>query len=238
MISVVVWKWAAPDAYRPPYRAEHVNRLFKLVRERYARPFRFVCVTDSAAGLEPGIEPLRDWRDFADVASPHGAGAPSCYRRLRAFHPDAGLWFGDRFVVLDLDVAPVGDLVPLWDRPETFVIYRDPLYATQYNGSMWLLSAGARSEVWTDFAPRISRRLATESRKRGSDQGWISYRLPGEATWGAADGVLSYRQDVARRGGSLPHGARLVVFHGLPKPWDREPQRLAWVRERYGVSAA
>lgn len=234
MISVVVWKWAAPRGFPCSYTAEHVNRLAAAVRRHYQAPHRFICVTDDARGLDSGVGYLRDWRDHADVPSPHGGGNPSCYRRLRAFHPDAGQWFGERFVVLDLDWVAVGDLVPLWERSDDFVIYRDPLWPGQYNGSMFMLRAGARPEVWTDFSPNISRRLAIEAKKKGSDQGWISYRLPGEATWGPEDGVHSYKFGV-KAGAPLPAGARVVVFHGRPKPWDPEPQRLPWVREQWGA---
>lgn len=234
MLTVVTWKWRAP-AGRQGFTALHVNRLGANVRAHYRRPHRFVCVTDDAAGIAPGIDVLPDWGDWADVASPHGTAAPACYRRLRAFHPDAAQWFGERFVCLDLDWVAVGELAPLWDRPDDFVIYRDPLYPRQYNGSMLLLRAGARPEVWTEFNPRISRRLAIEDRKRGSDQGWISFRLPGEPTWGPEDGVLSYRADIAKNGGSLPAGATAVVFHGSPKPWDPGPQQAPWVRAHWGA---
>lgn len=235
MISVVTWKWRSRFG-RTVYTSAHVNRLAAAVARCYTLPHRVICVTDDPAGLATGVEFVRDFGDFADVPSPHGNGAPSCYRRLRAFHPEAARWFGERFVCLDLDFVPVGDLVPLWERFDDFVIYRDPIYAGQYNGSMFMLRAGARPEVWADFLPNLSRRLAIEDGKRGSDQGWISYRLPGEATWGPEDGVYSYRAEVLKRGGDLPAGATAVVFHGSPKPWDPGPQLAPWVRAHWGAA--
>lgn len=237
MLSVVCWKWAARGV-RPKFTAEHVNALRAMVGRHYTRPHRFICVTDDAKGIGPGIEVLPDFGDFASVPSPHGAGAPACYRRLRAFHPDAARWFGERFVCLDLDLVAVADLAPLWDRPDDFVMYRDPLYPTQYNGSMVLLAAGSRPEVWADFHPQMSRRHAVMAGKRGSDQGWISYRIPGEATWGPEDGVYSYRKHLAPNGGALPTDARLVVMHGQPKPWSDECQRFEWVRREWGTAAS
>lgn len=211
MLTVFTWRWG------DKYTAEHVNRLAELVRTYYPRPHRFVCVTDEPAGIE--CETIPDFGDFAGLQSPHGPQFPSCYRRLRLFHPDAAQWFGERFVSLDIDWTIHGDLTPLWERPEDCVLLRDPLYPDQYNGSMVLLTAGARPHVWSDFRPDTSPTRARAAGKRGSDQGWISHRLPGEATWTTADGVYSYRKDIMPRRGALPAGARMVSFHGHIKPW-------------------
>ena len=208
-----------------------------MVAAHYQRPHRVICVTDDARGIYSGIKIVPPWGDFEGLASPHGGMHPSCYRRLRAFHPDIAEVFGSRFVCLDLDVVLVADVAPLWDRPDDFVAYRDPLFPRQYNGSMLLLRAGARPGVWDDFDPLHSPRAAGRMGYRGSDQAWISYRLPGEATWGREDGVLSYRRDVHPNGGNLPDGARVVFFHGRVDPWSDEAQRLDWVREHWGVAA-
>lgn len=226
MLTIVCHKWGTK------FRAEHVNSLARNIAKFYARPHRMLCVTNDATGIDPAITIIPDRADFSSVPSPHGGAFPSCYRRLRLFEPDAGATFGDRFVSIDLDVVATADLVPLWDRPEAFVGYRDPLYPAQLNGSMWLMSAGARPHVWTDFDPAKSPAIARAAGKRGSDQGWISYRLPNEATWGPEDGVYSYRKDIEPRGGRLPEDARLTVWHGKSKPWT-DGQRLAWVRESY-----
>lgn len=229
-ISVVCWLWRAPG-YRTAFHVEHVNALRAAVERHYAAPHRFICVTNETEGFDAGVELARDREDFAAVPSPHGHPNPSCYRRLRLFAPDAGATFGERFVSLDLDCVITGDLQPLWDRPDNFVIWRDPGGRTPYCGSMMLLRAGARLQVWNDFDPKASPQAALTAGCMGSDQGWIAHCLgPHEATWTAADGVLSYKRDALRRN-FLPAGARIVFFHGRPKPWDPEPRALAWVRE-------
>ncbi|HET7376295.1 MAG TPA: hypothetical protein VFK30_06275, partial [Anaerolineae bacterium] len=50
------------------------------------------------------------------------------------------------------------------------------------------------------------------------DQAWISQTFNGEATWSAADGVLSWRFEV-QKNPILPDTARLIFFHGREKPW-------------------
>jgi hypothetical protein len=235
-LNVVCWKWAPRSGYRSSYGPETVNVLHAMVRRHYPALGRFLCVTDDPSGIDAGIEIVTPWNDFADLPSPHGGKNPSCYRRLRAFHPEAGAVFGERFVSLDLDVVVTGDLAPLWDRPEDFVCYGDTNPKTHYNGSMFLLRAGSRPQVWTDFDPRRSPDLAYEAGFFGSDQAWLSYCLGrDEARWARHDGVVSFRNEIRQSGSKeLPAGTRVVVFHGELDPWHPFAQaRYAWVREHY-----
>ena len=235
MLSVVTWKWRPAKGYRSTFGPETVTTLCRMVARHYPHPHRFLCVTDDPAGIDPEVEIIPAWNDFADVPSPFGARNPSCYRRLRAFHPEIGRVFGERFVSMDLDCVITGDLTPLWDRPEDFVIWGDTARATLYNGSMFLLRAGARPQVWTTFDPVLSPALSRKAGQFGSDQGWIGCCLGrGEARWTAADGVLSYRNEILPRGGKLPTGARIVFFHGVVDPWMPAVQMTRpWVRAAY-----
>lgn len=221
--------------YRSVYAPDTVNVLQRMVRRHFPHPHRFVCVTDDPAGIDSDVEILAPWNDFADLPSPHGGNNPSCYRRLRLFHPDAAQWFGARFVSLDLDCVITGDLTPVWDRPEDFVMWGDTNRSTHYNGSMVLMSAGARPQVWTDFDPRTSPQRAKAAGCFGSDQGWISYRLGGgEARWNRLDGVYSFRVHIHPNLRVLPPGARLVFFHGQTDPWSPYVQaNCPWVKEHY-----
>lgn len=234
MLTVVTWRWRPKPGYRSTYAPETVRVLRNMVARHYPHPHRFVCVTDDATGLDD-IDTVPIWDDFANVPSPHGESNPSCYRRLRAFHPEIGRVFGDRFVSLDLDTVIVGDLTPVWQRPEDFVIWGDTGPRSRYNGSMFLMSAGCRPQVWTDFDPTHSPDQAKSAGFWGSDQGWLSYRLgPDETKWSYADGVCSYRNHILPNNGALPAGARIVFLHGKNDPWDAHVRsRHAWLREHY-----
>lgn len=234
MLSVVCWKWRPMPGYRSAFGPEAVNTLRRMVARHYDAPHRFICVTDDPEGLDPEVEAVPLWTDHADVPSPHGGHNPSCYRRLRAFAPDAAQWFGDRFVSVDLDTVIVGDLKPLWDRPEDFVIWGDTAKGTWYNGSMFMLRTGTRAKVWEQFNPSTSPAKAKAAGCFGSDQGWLSYILgPKEAKWGCADGVYSYRVHIAKAGNRLPPNARITMWHGHVDPWSLKAQRLPWVQEHY-----
>lgn len=239
MISVVVFKWKPLGSYRSHFGAEQVNTMRRMVARNYPEPHRFICVTDDAQGLDEGIEAVPLWTDLADIPNPSFRGGPSCYRRLKVFSRDIGKVLGERFVCFDLDMLITGDLRPLLNRTEDFIAWKNPHPAWPYNGSMFMLTAGARPEVWESFDPETSPGISHAAKCRGSDQGWMSYVLgPNEATWGRADGVWSYQDEILKRRGitlaeHLPKGARVVAFHGVIDPWHRLAIRTPWIREHY-----
>lgn len=228
MLTVVCWQWGAA------YTAFHVERLAAMVRRHYARPHRFLCVSNDLPPID-GVELIADRADFADLPSPHGGANPSCYRRLFLFHPDAAKTFGDRVVSLDIDAVLVDDVAPLWDRPEDFVGYGDAYHGRQFNGSMVLLRTGSHPEVWNNFSGAPSVREALRLGFKGSDQGWMSRCLAGSPAWTDKDGVISFGFNMARGRRPLPPGARIVFLHGRPKPWDPPAQTLPFVKEHWGT---
>jgi hypothetical protein len=240
-LTFVSWRWTPKHGYRSTFAPETVYSLREMIRRHYARPHRFVCVTDQPEKLK-GIETIKMWPDLCDLPSPIGHTYPSCYRRLKVFAPEAGSVFGERLVSIDLDTVIVGDMVPLFDRPEDFVIWGESDFprTTPYCGSLWMLKTGTRPQVWTEFDRKSSPKRAWQAGCRGSDQGWISFILgPHEATWTRADGVYSYRKHIATNNNHLPQDARVVAFHGKVDPWQYRTQQIPWVAAHYpqGVCA-
>jgi hypothetical protein len=235
VLTVVTWKWKPTRGYRSEFGPETVNCLARMVARHYKHPHRVVCVTDDPAGIDPSIGIVPLWNDLSQLTNPHGAHQPSCYRRLKAFSTEAREWFGDRFVSVDLDCVIVGDMAPLWNRPEEFVIWGSGTDKRVWcNGSMWMMTTGTRSKVWDTFNPKRSPNEAKAAGFFGSDQGWIAHCLGRkEAMWTIRDGVYSFR--VHLNGGSkqLPDDARIVFFHGKHDPWGAWPQQIPWVQEHY-----
>lgn len=212
------WKWAK----KFQYTAEHVNKLKNAVKRNLKLDHEFVCITDSATGIDGDIRIVPLWRDFATLGG--------CYRRLKAFSSEMQHVIGERFICLDLDAVILRDITPIVDRFEDFVILKDWSPRAKYNGSMWMMNAGARSHVWELFHenPAAAVAVGKQACQFGTDQGWLAASLKDEAVWTEADGVYSYRWHVKGKG--LPKDARIVFFHGPFDPSQKEMQRFDWVR--------
>lgn len=234
-MKIVCFKWEPMDGYRSKFTHEHVNTLFNMVYRHYQKPFEMVCVTDNPQYIDRRVRIIPMWDDHANVPSPHGGLNPSCYRRLKIYSREAKELIGERFVSIDLDVVLVDDVTPVWDRPEDFMIWGETLRRTPYNGSMQMMTAGARSQVWDRFDPATSPQLARKAGMDGSDQGWISFVLgPNEKRWNQADGVHSFRLHVKPNAGKLPKGARIVFFEGQIDPWTNTANKLCpWIKDHY-----
>ncbi len=236
MLDVVCWKWKPALGYRSTFTSRQVNVLRAMVARHYPEPHRFNCVTDDPAGLHPDVRVIPLWLDHAKLISPHGRANPSCYRRLRVFARDGADLIGPRFVSLDLDCVVTGDLRPLFNRPESFVIWEGQVNGSPYNASIFMMDAGARPQVWEEFDPVASPKKASALRFVGSDQAWIGACLGrDEAKFTQAEGVYSWRMHLRRNRGILPPAARIVFFHGSSgDPWQsRVQQRAPWIVEYY-----
>ena len=223
MITVVFWKWGNR------YSAEHVNRGRSMVSRHLRLQHEVVCVTDDPSGIDGDIRivPIADEMGYATHPR-----RPNCYRRLTAFAPDAADWLGRRILSFDLDIVITDDITDKIDRDEDFVALQDRASNTPYNGSMWLLTAGSRPQVWESFDPETTPELTRRMGIVGSDQAQIARALgPNEAVWTEADGFYAYGRDICRKnGGKLPANAKAVFFFG---PHDPATSDKPWVKEHW-----
>lgn len=242
MLTVACFKWKpANPLYRNRFGARQVNVLHAMFRRCLRMPFRFVCITDDDRGIEAETFPL--WNDLAEVPNPHGIREPSCYRRLRLFDPAIHRQLGDRILWCDLDMVLTGDVTPLFDRPESMVLLATDVANIPVNGSLALFTPGEHEDLWTEFDPATSPKLARKAGCYGSDQGWLGYKRPGAAKWmpgPGGDGIYFFGQHMRQKGaaGRLPPDARMVSFHGRGNPWGDYEQSLPWVGQHYGETDA
>lgn len=238
MLEIICWYWKPTATYRTQFTHEHVNTLRSMVARHYPHPHRFSVITDQMdAGFDREIRVVPLWGEHAQRESIYGVDTPSCYRRLKAFSPDMGKVLGQRFVSIDLDVVVTGDLSSVLNRTEDFIIWGPDGRKTPYNGSMWMMNAGARAQVWERFQQNPERCIAQALAAGfyGSDQAWMCYALgPNEKRWKAEDGVYSYRMHLKNNRGILPKDARMVIFEGHYDPISPATRALCpWIEEHY-----
>lgn len=181
-------------------------------------PHRIACVTDVSEGIEPWIEIIAPPGDLTDVHNPRWTnGRPQCYRRLSMFRRDAADIFSERFVCMDIDVVIAGELDPLFDRNDDLVLFKGTSRSRPYNGSMMLIRAGCRPQVFEEFTEKE----AVEAGRRfvGSDQAWLAHKLGwGEQTWDEWDGVCWFGGTYQSR--HRNPAPRVLFFPGSMKPWQ------------------
>lgn len=161
-----------------------------------------------------------------------------CFARLRAFDPAwqaaNGIEPGDRIVCMDLDLVVTGPLDELFDRPEPFVILQgaNTVNICPFNGSLWMLEAGYRPDVWNEFSLELAGKIVAH--EFPDDQGWMWDMMPDAAGWqcGKESGVYAFQKRAWPKGGeNLPKGAKIVAFPGWRDP--SQYTRLDWVRENW-----
>jgi hypothetical protein len=246
VISVVCWKWRGKTMghTRPEYGARHVNTLASMVSRHLKMKHEVVCVTDDPKGIDGSVRIVPLWDELRDQGR--------CFLRLKAFSKDMADILGPRFVSLDLDTVITGPLDPVFDRPESFVVWADPSRLLPYCGSQWMMTAGAHADVWEKFDHATWQRLKPEKGWHGSDQAWMAHAIPNAATWGKQDGVYSFRMHLLKvRGGDplgrrlqqrirlkgvprLPENASIVHFHGIYDPSQVHLQnQIPWIAEHW-----
>jgi len=233
-LSIVCWKWkplrgTISTRKTVPYIAEDVNRLQMMLLKHYHEPFQLICVTDDPTGLSSEIKIVPLWDEFRNKGG--------CFTRLGAFKRDIGTVFGPRFVSIDLDCVIVGDITPLFDRTEDFIIWGSHGGKTQYCGSLWMMDAGCRPQVYERFDPVNYQIRNGRYGGGGTDQFHISKVLSNEAIWTKLDGIYAYRK--LGKDSSLPNEAKLIFFNGPFHPRQEIVHECyPWVTEHYGPAKA
>ena len=228
-LTVCTWFWGNK------YGVEYVHRLARGLRRHIAEPYRFIVVTDDVNGK--GVEAIVN--QPADAAWPiedqELLKVQGCFARLRMFDPKWQMRHGitGRLVCIDLDAIITGELGSLFLRPEPFLILQGANASNPcpYNGSVWMLRAGYRPDVWDDFSLEAAAKVPFYAFP--DDQAWMAHKLPGENGWQAGErsGVYAFKKPGWPKGDDLPKGARIVCF-----PGKRDPSQfthLQWVKDHW-----
>jgi len=239
MVNVICFKWG------PKYGPETVNTLYSMVQRHLSVPHRFVCFTDDAAGVREEVE----IRDLPDLYVPQERQI-SPWRKVGIFMPGLGGLEG-RTLFLDLDVVVTGPLDDLLTYSDKLAIPENWTQPGQGvgNSSVFTFDIGKfayiveryKAEVDTlfDHFPNsqtfVSRTAAEHGDLEFFPPEWIrSFKvncMPG--------GLLNWVKTPV-----LPDKARVIAFHGDPKPedalkgvypgkWYKTVRPTPWIKEHY-----
>lgn len=230
-LNIITWFWQQKRG-RAKYKPEHVNKWADMVDQHLSTPHQLYCVTNEPQKIDSRVKvlPMPDSCEHITTSRwSKEKGKPQCFRRIDMFRSDAADFYGDRFVCMDLDCVIFDSIDSLFDRDEDFVMCEGTHEKRPYNGSMMMIRAGTRPQVFNLLTKE--RAKAASDVYIGSDQAWISYCLGWcEATWGEKDGVFYYGKPENRRA-KPPEGLKIMFFPGHPKPW--EVKNIRWIRDAY-----
>lgn len=237
MVNVICIKWGTP------YSADDVNKLYGMVARHLTRPFRFACFTDDAAGIRPEVTCF----PIPPLGVPRRDNEG--WRKLALFAPRLGDLAGVA-LFLDLDVVVTGPLDDLFDLPGDFIIIENWTQPGEGvgNSSVFRFVIGAHPDIYDRFQADADTVMATHD----NEQTVISRAIGKDRLrYWPADWVISFKYHCLPfyllrlfRAPFLPAGARVVAFHGHPKPaeairgeWPGRPLKLLkpapWVAEMW-----
>ena len=222
LVNIICMKWGVL------YEAAYVNHLRNMVRRNLGLKHRFICFTDDPAGLDSGIE-------VKPLPEVHAATGPERFwNKLGIFsNPLADLT--GQTLWLDLDVVIVNSIDCFFELPGKFCIIQEREFRKQAglnngNSSVCRFEAGAHADVLEKF----NRDPGGVAARYMFDQEFISATIKPLTFW-PGEWCRSFKKHcLARPPGcyfsapKIPSGARIIAFHGHPKPADAA--RGGWVR--------
>ena len=212
MATVLCMKWGR--RYGPDY----VNRLYGMLQRHLTVGHRLICVTDDGREIRPEVQcrPLPPL-----TLRPEWERSP--WRKLSCFASELQDLEGP-VLFLDLDVVIVANIDCLFTYPGEFCIIENWTQPGRGigNSSVYRYRPGVHREVFERFRADPAAAL----RDHPNSQTFLSRTVP-ELTFWPASWCRSFKHDclpgrLLRRlkPATIPAGAKIIVFHGHPKPPD------------------
>lgn len=244
MVTIVCMKWGSG------FTSRHVNALYAGVLRNMEETFDFVCMTDDGSGLAAGILV----RPIPDLGLPERAWRRGCWPKLGVFAPHL-FPYEDVVLFLDLDIIVQQSLAPFI---ELVRMRRHLIIQREWNPALWGLlpqalrpDRGAQSSVF-GFCPATMQNIygdvtaapASVIDKYRNDQTYLTQRVQRRSYWPASF-CVSFKRSCTRYFPlnlllptiRQPKKAKIVVFHGKPRPWETLVQKgQRWgPRRRFGI---
>lgn len=187
---------------------------------------------------------LTDCGDIAGVTTaPLLYDFPSWWSKMEVFNPSHPFTGHEDLLLIDIDTVINGDLTPFLQQ-KTFTtladFYYEDLPHQPVGSALMYIPRDIKDHVWKLFSNNPEHWInAGNNPPYHGYQGFLS-SCTTPARWQEAlpGYVVSYKRDIANKGmpgwnsersrgnGTLPEGARIVSFHGKPRPREIE---LEWI---------
>ena len=204
--------------------------------------FRFVCFTENSIGIRPEVE----IQALPELELPPGLPERG-WRKLTVFKKNFGGLSGTT-LFLDLDVVIVGNLNVFFNQTGDFLIAHDKKNSNnrEGNSSVFRFVIGKYPQI-LDYFEKNSEQVKREVRH---EQAYLSREIDklGKLAFWPDDWVPSFKYQCCPSwlkswfiAPSIPRGARVILFHGLPNPpeaisghsgkWYRHIKPSPWIKD-------
>jgi len=236
---IICMKWGTK------YGSEYVNRLYNMVNRHTTLPFKMVCLTDDAVGINPGV----DCYDIPPLDLP--ANSPERgWNKLSTF--ESGLYgLEGRALFLDLDVVITSNIDSFFEVEGEFLVIHDwkrPWRITG-NTSVYRFTLGAFPDVLPYFRKNFDD-IAKRFRNEQAYLSWFVKEKHNNLSYWPSDWCKSYKYHCVRslpfsywQPPILPDDAKIIIFHGEVNPhnaitggggkWYRHILPSPWVKEHW-----
>lgn len=195
--------------------AEYTNILADSVARNISdkTTYKFICFTDTPAGLDPEI----------DIRPLPAENLDGWWNKLALFR-DGIFPAGDRVLYIDLDTVITSGLDEIIKYDGDFAVLRDFIRQEGVQSSVMAWEAGTLNYIW---------------------DGWLRFGMPkndyGDQDWIERISKVKFLQDIfpdsfvsykLQAMHSIPKKARMVVFHGNPRPHEATSE---WVHKVWKI---
>lgn len=204
------------------YPAEYVNVLFGACRRHISGDFRFVCLTNEAEGIAPGVEVY----PIPDIGLEHRHFYHGAWPKIAVFLEELHGLSG-RCLFIDLDTVVLGSLDPLFEIEGPLVAIDNAPWTRELEprtmSSVFAFDSGCLGHVVTGLQADRDALIA----KHDIEQAYLHHAVEGIRYW-PKEWVVSFKYHIRRPllidrflpPAAPPAGARLLIFHGRPRPID------------------
>jgi hypothetical protein len=211
-VNVICMKWGEK------YNATDVNILFSMVQKHLTKEHRFICFTDNSTGINQDVECF----DIPKIDVPPNK-AYSPWKKLAMFSPKLANIKG-KILFLDLDIVIMDNIDCFFDYADKFTIIENWTQMGQGigNSSVYCFTAGEHQDVFNYYCQNTTE--VTSLYK--NEQIYLSKKIGDIKYWPDA-WCKSFKRHCLRShilryflAPKQPDSAKIIVFHGNPKPSD------------------
>jgi len=200
------------------YGAHYVNKLYSMVEKNLTLPYNFICITDDPEGIRPEVKTY----PIPEIKIPQKNDV-SPWRKLLMFSKKIGDIKG-KVLFLDLDIVIIDNIDCFFEYSNDFCIIENWTQKGRGigNSSVYAFEFGKYNFVLSEFLENMDSIL----NKYDNEQIYLSKRIPVVKFW-PETWCKSFKVHCLPGGlknlfftPKIPEGAKIIVFHGNPKPSD------------------